>query len=170
MALDTRTTGHRSVLYGLRHSELVRVYARQCSDCHKQVGYDGHGAGVVNWSDESLFCEEVFREFWHSFFLQRQRTVHACWKAIRQAYERSVVGATAFVSRKLFTTTMYSFLGLLDIKHYTAFRCTICDMLPDRERTVVLDGLMMGYMGNLRRAREVQLATQGEDQDAAIDV
>lgn len=102
---NTLATHMPSRLLGLRHSEAVRVYERRCLNpaCGYAAGYDGASSGVANWSNETLYCEELLRDYWNTFFTQKQKTVHAYWTHIGQTYEFVGSGQRAFVSRKSFT-------------------------------------------------------------------
>ena len=101
----TLATRRASVLLGPAHPVAVRVYERRCvtPGCGHAVGYDGASDGVVNWSNERLFCEEIFRDFWNTFFTQQQQTMHSTWLRIRQVYETGGFAKGLFVSRKVFT-------------------------------------------------------------------
>lgn len=83
----------------------MRVYVRRCTSasCTYVAEFDGSSCGVANWSNERLFCEEVFRDHLHTFFRQQQQTVNSTWEHIRQLYECGGFDRGQFVSRKLFT-------------------------------------------------------------------
>ena len=149
---DTVATRRTCLLMGARHAEEVRVYDRCCLQCGHRVAFDGSSSGVINWSNERLFCEELFRDYWNTFFTQKQQTVHAYWTHIRQGYEFAGAAGTSFVSRKLFTDATFAFVDMLDVDHDPAFHCPVCRHLPHRELCVALDGITEGYVASMRQA------------------
>lgn len=102
---NTLATRAGSRLYGQKHSEAVRVFQRRCASpsCQYAQAYDGKQAGVVNYSNVSLFCEELPRDFYHNFFVQKSQTLTSYWKRVCQGYENVHSGEDQFVSRKLFS-------------------------------------------------------------------
>ena len=105
MTHDTRACA-TSRLLGEWHSESVTVYRRQCSACGSALEYDGASAGVVNYSNQTLICEEIPRLYWHTFFTQKTKTIHSYWLEMKQRYEdvgEALDEHTEFVCRSLFT-------------------------------------------------------------------
>ena len=63
---------------------------------------------------------------------------------------------------------MYAFVPLLDVNHDPAFQCPICRHLPPGERTVLLDGITMGFRKHLQLKTPQTLVV--DDSEVAIDV
>ena len=90
-------------LVGMHHSEKVAVFRRACLACGHSVSYDGLEAGVCNYSNQTLFCEEVPRAYWNAFFDQKLLTLHSFYKQVRRNYEFVERHETPFPTRSLFT-------------------------------------------------------------------
>jgi hypothetical protein len=151
-----------SRLVGPRSSEAVAVYHRACTarDCGYSEPFDGLACGVANWSNQTLFCEELLRDYWNGFFQQMSMTINSYWVRTRQAFEFSGQSERDFVSRSLFTTVVEAFVAdLVDSRHDAAFTCPVCRHLEDHQKTVVLDGLVMGMR---RSQRKVWVAPETE--------
>lgn len=97
---DSLATRRACRLFGPRHSEVVRVYERRCLQCAHALGYDGLSSGVLNWSDETLLCEELPRNYYNSFHLQRNKAADAYYSEISSAYR--LAGSGKFLSKALF--------------------------------------------------------------------
>lgn len=143
-------TDKLSLLYGPAHSEVVRVYEQRCGQCQYARPFDGLSCGVVAYTAKTLFCEELLRGFYHDFFTQKSKTMASHWAHYCQAYEHARSGP--FVSRTLFTNAIRGFQALLADHRDAAFKCPVCCHLPDRDKTVLLDGITMGYLAARRHA------------------
>ena len=65
------------------------MYYHKCNACGAKVEYDGFSAGVANFTNQTLMCEEVLRHYWDNFFRNRNETFHAYWDRINTNYKHS---------------------------------------------------------------------------------
>ena len=160
-SLEPRIAWNKGHLYGSHRRMEVTVYKRECKACGFVVHYDGLDDGVYNYSDVTLFAEEVVRDFWNQFFDQKAWSIHGYFKFVRRNHEFS--GNMDFCSRSTFTSALQCFLNLLDMCTDPAFQCPVCRHLPDSRKAVFLDGICMG-MQKSRRLPAVTLPTEGDVQ------
>ena len=96
-------TTHPSRLLGERYSEPVLVYKRSCTGCKYARSYDGKAAGVLNYSNRTLFCEEVMRDYWNSFFVQKGLTIFSYHAELQAKYAQAGGFEEDCAKRTMFT-------------------------------------------------------------------
>lgn len=160
---DTRAC-RDSRLYGPRHCERVTVYYRACTSptCGYRAAFDGRESGVFNCTNQTLYCEEVPRDFFLSCFDMRHHTMSAYWRDRHRKYE--FTSSQPFVRREQFIRAAQAYSKLFDFDPTTAFECPICKHLPDDKKCVIIDGCCMGFPKN-KRKMWISPSTEGTVED-----
>jgi hypothetical protein len=141
-------------LYGLRQVlNNVTVYYRPCTNaaCEERKAYDGEDDGVFNYSDHTLFLEEVMLDF-VCFTVCNTVTFYGYHKAfeMRMPFEEMPLPEYKLCSETTLRQALEAFIEVLDVDFQDSCDCPICSKLPLSKRTFVMDCKVMGFARHLQ--------------------
>ena len=119
----------------------VDVYELRCPECAHCQPYDGLAAGVYNYSNETLFTENVPKGLYTSVSKQARTTKYGFHNAMKEVYERS---SSTFVCPSTFNKAMVAYLSVVKTNYKDGMTCSICRCLPAKKQCVLFDGLWAG--------------------------
>ena len=125
------------------------VYELTCPACNRSNPYDGLQAGVYNYSNETLFTENVCKAYYTDVVKQTHTTKFGFHNAMKDTYDRS---DSSFVGLTTFNKAMVAYLSVVKTNYKEGHTCSICRCLPARKQTLCIDGLWMGMPRNKMRS------------------
>jgi hypothetical protein len=119
----------------------VDVYELRCPQCIECTPYDGLEAGIYNFSNETLFTEDVCKTFYTDVCKKPMTTKNGFHKTMMDKY--GVSGYTC-VSEKTLNDAIVAYLTVVKTNYEQGMICPICSALPAKKQTLLIDGLWMG--------------------------